>query len=682
MKRLSLLQATCSAALLASLLTITGCGSDDNGFTSNGDTTDPDDDPVAVAEARSIQTFADKIEVNADGSDVANIRVLVKDRGNRGLGGVPVTLSVDPDGSDGSDGYNLIVDGGETDQAGELTARLGSGQTIRAGNAIVTATVDGRDLSSTLGFTFVGPAIEANPTSVSINQDETETIVVTALSGTNPANNQPICIDVPNFVEVVQDNQITSRPGCPISVTTDVNGLAEFSIQISEPGEGLIRLSGLGLTRDVPVEGVFSGIRFLDPDPDTLVRLGESVTARVETPDFTGNVLLATTSGTFANGQSTTTVTASQAENGVVLSGFQTGRVTLSATKAGTNERDTTSFLVFDDSALDPARTNITLQATPATLRVGAGNQSTLTATLTRSGSEEGNNLPIPNELVSFTIVGDSLGASLATPASLTGESGSTTTRFTAGQTASGASGVIVEACIVSIEKCDKAKLTITDKAGSISIGLSNTINTTNDDTAYQIPVSVIATDVNGGALSNVTITLSVWPLRYRTGFRDLEGGLTLFVDEIRNEDVNRNVTRDQWDEWSERNKTDVIAIGGRQITLQRLRQKCEPSNGDEPATTVSGPIEAFEAGCKLLPESTAAGSVPATVMTDENGLATFNLTYLKDRADVIEAEIVATTQVQSTEIQSSRTFLLPREEGDDNLPHSPYNVYFELVDE
>ncbi|ANB01439.1 hypothetical protein ECTOBSL9_0550 [Ectothiorhodospira sp. BSL-9] len=657
--------------MLASLLTIAGCGGDDNGFTSNGDTTDPGDDPVAVAEAHSIQAFADKIEVNADGSDVANIEVLVKDRGNRGLGGVPVTLSVEPDGSDGSDGYNLIVDGSETNQSGELTARLGSGQTIRAGNAIVTATVDGRDLSSTLGFTFVGPTIETNPTSVSINQDETETIVVTALSGTNPANNQPICIEAPDFVEVIENNQITSRPGCPTSVTTDGDGKAEFTIRISEPGEGLIRLSGLGLTRDIPVEGVFSGIRFLEPDSDTLVRLGESVTARVETPDFSGNVLLATTSGRFANGQSTTTLTAGQAENGVVLSEFQTGRVTLSATKAGSNERDTTSFLVFDDSALDAEKTNISLQATPATLSVGDDNHATLTATLTREGSGDGNNLPIPNELVSFTIVGDSLGASLSAPASFTGEEGTTSTRFVAGGTPSSAGGVSVRACIASINLCDEAQVTITDKPGSISIGLANVIGTTNDDTAYQLPISVIATDVNGGALSNVTISLRVWPVRYRTGFRSIDGGL-IPVDVIPNEDVNRNVTRDLGDRWSNPPRNNI------ENGLAPIRQKCEPSTGSEPGDTIQNSTEAFNAGCKLLPESTAAGSVPATVTTDENGLATFNLTYLKDRANVIEAEIIATAQVQSTEIQSSRTFFLPREEEDDNLPHSPYNVYFE----
>ncbi|MCG5517016.1 MULTISPECIES: invasin domain 3-containing protein [unclassified Ectothiorhodospira] len=680
MKELSLIHRLLFGLIsLTFILAVSACGGgDDDGFDTGGDDDNGSDSgedeetTEAVQSAASIQTFADKIEINADGSDVANIQVLVKDSGNRGVAGVPVTMSIDPDGSGSSEGYNLIVDGFETNESGELTARLGSGQTIRAGNALVTATVDGRDISSTLGFTFVGPTIETSPTEVSINQDETETIFVTALSGTNPANNQPICVEVPNFVEVVQDNQITSRPGgCPTSVTTDVNGEAEFSIQISEPGKGLVRLSGLGLTRDIPVEGVFSGIRFLEPNPDTLIKLGDSLTARVETPDFSGNVLLATTSGTFANGQSTTTVTTGDAENGVVLTGFQTGRVTLSATKSGSNERDTTSFLVFDDSDLDAEKTNISLQATPATLSVGDDNHATLTATLTREGAGDGNNLPIPNELVSFTIVGDSLGTSLSAPASFTGEEGTTSTQFVAGGTPSSASGVTVRACIASIELCDNAQVTITDKPGSISIGLANVIGTTNDNTAYQLPISVIATDVNGGALSNVTISLRVWPTRYRTGFRTDEGSLDP-LDVIPNEDVNRNVTRDLGDLWSTTNRDQP------ERDLATVRQLCEPSTGSEPASIVINSTQAFELGCKLIPESTAGGSVPATVTTDENGLATFNLTYLKDRANVIEAQVVATAQVQSTEIQSSRTFFLPREEDDDNLPDSPYNVYFE----
>ncbi|MFO8004953.1 hypothetical protein, partial [Thioalkalivibrio sp.] len=64
--------------------------------------------------------------------------------------------------------------------------------------------------------------------------------------------------------------------------------------------------------------------------------------------------------------------------------------------------------------------------------------------------------------------------------------------------------------------------------------------------------------------------------------------------------------------------------------------------------------------------------------VTDENGLATFTLIYLKDRAGFVEAEIRATTEVQGTEVQAVRTFWLPRLEGDTNLPVSPYNTYFE----
>jgi hypothetical protein len=60
-----------------------------------------------------------------------------------------------------------------------------------------------------------------------------------------------------------------------------------------------------------------------------------------------------------------------------------------------------------------------------------------------------------------------------------------------------------------------------------------------------------------------------------------------------------------------------------------------------------------------LTPPSSAAGALPGTVITDENGVAEFNLVYLKDSAAWIEAEITASTVVLGTETQSVVKFFL-----------------------
>ncbi|MFP4684055.1 MAG: hypothetical protein ACLFMW_10385, partial [Ectothiorhodospira sp.] len=157
--------------VVLSLLTACGGGGgDDAGFTGdagNGDLTEE------AAQAESIQIFSDEIEIAANGSDRANLEVLVKDAGNRTLEGVPVRMTVDPDGSGGDPGYNLIVNGEETDAAGLLTATLGSTQELLGGNALVTARVEGRsDLEATLGLRFIGPSLSVTPTSLSLTQGD------------------------------------------------------------------------------------------------------------------------------------------------------------------------------------------------------------------------------------------------------------------------------------------------------------------------------------------------------------------------------------------------------------------------------------------------------------------------------------------------------------------------------
>jgi hypothetical protein len=64
-------------------------------------------------------------------------------------------------------------------------------------------------------------------------------------------------------------------------------------------------------------------------------------------------------------------------------------------------------------------------------------------------------------------------------------------------------------------------------------------------------------------------------------------------------------------------------------------------------------------------------------VDTDENGLGTFNLVYLKENAAWIEAEITATVQAQGTESTGVLTCVLPVLKSDASsgvLPPSPFN--------
>jgi hypothetical protein len=123
-------------------------------------------------------------------------------------------------------------------------------------------------------------------------------------------------------------------------------------------------------------------------------------------------------------------------------------------------------------------------------------------------------------------------------------------------------------------------------------------------------------------------VSLSLWPVTYSSGIF-IDDDAVIFAD-FPNEDVNRNL---------------ILDAG-------------EDNNFDG----------------ELTPPNSAAGTVPSTVTTDENGVSNFNLVYLKASAVWIRDEIMATTLVLGTETSATMVFRLPYMIGDeDNLPPSPY---------
>lgn len=76
----------------------------------------------------------------------------------------------------------------------------------------------------------------------------------------------------------------------------------------------------------------------------------------------------------------------------------------------------------------------------------------------------------------------------------------------------------------------------------------------------------------------------------------------------------------------------------------------------------------------ELTPPGSAAGVLPGTVTTDDNGVANFDLFYLKQYAVWIIDEIAASTKVLGTETTSTLEFRLPYAKSDKlHLPDSPY---------
>ena len=76
----------------------------------------------------------------------------------------------------------------------------------------------------------------------------------------------------------------------------------------------------------------------------------------------------------------------------------------------------------------------------------------------------------------------------------------------------------------------------------------------------------------------------------------------------------------------------------------------------------------------QLDPAKSTAGSVPATVTTDDNGVAQFDYLYLKNYAGWLDVEVRATTLVYGSETSSVLEFGLSwMEEEGKYIPDSPW---------
>jgi hypothetical protein len=84
-----------------------------------------------------------------------------------------------------------------------------------------------------------------------------------------------------------------------------------------------------------------------------------------------------------------------------------------------------------------------------------------------------------------------------------------------------------------------------------------------------------------------------------------------------------------------------------------------------------------------LTPLNSAGGGIPETVTTDENGVAQFDLQYLKESAGFIYDAISASTVVQGSETRATKRFWLGASESDITgcyLGDSPFNAHWKSL--
>ena len=691
---------------------LAGCGSSGGGDSTTTDSSTSDDDTNgSTATAVSITLSADPIAVKSDNSDSSTIIATVLDASNAVIEGITVAFS--------AGGGQISASSVDTDATGQAQITLSSG-TSDPSNQVITITGTVSGLSSQVPVQITGSTLTLSTDNSNITDDGSTTAALTVTAndaGGTPVYNIPVTLSV------------SGSGGATLSAytdNTDING--EIQVTVTGTGVGSVTVTATGLgttgtqTYTVSLVGALFGITSPTTDPYPL-STNTNLPITVNAPAL-ANVQFATTLGTLTGGGETGQVIEVAVAGGTasaVFSSSQAGLATIQVFDPTNSSTSDTLGVTITAPAMDAAR--ITLQSSTYVVSPSSGgisNTATLTATVRTSDLQVVGSAP-----VAFSIENPTGGGETVSPVVVyTNGSGIATTTFTSGSLPSvapvivsawvvgeGTTGpltnilsfnnlnpdtitrsdggsfvtdgfeageqirvqgsasndgiyiietVVAGALILNAGETLAAKaaapgvtvtitavstaldpgITIGGTAGSVVIGRGSEITVLNA-TTYALPMSVLVADSNSNAVSGAVVTLSAWPAQYSAGTwydEDPEPDTEKFVPYISgtfdNEDLNENTFLDPG----------------------------EDTNGDD----------------LLTPPNSAAGTLPATVTTGENGVANFDLVYLKDHANWIRDRIRASTFVLGTETTSSITFRLSYalEEGEaGDLNDSPYPV-------
>lgn len=299
--------------------------------------------------------------------------------------------------------------------------------------------------------------------------------------------------------------------------------------------------------------------------------------------------------------------------------------------------------------------TQISVQAAQTTLAPGA--QTQIVATI-----RDAINNPVQGMVIQFARQADDSNGYLSAATGTTDANGNATVTYTAGANSGASNGVQIQASIQSFPGVtlpnNVAKITVGGQAVSVAIATGNTVLILADNVTYSLPHTVVVTNTSGQPVANQPVSLAVIPVSYfkgnyasdgtnwfptssltqlGTGYVPVDSTKVYSPDECPNEDLNLNGILDATENNGAGSGVDVFGPDSYPGTGDVI------DNGDG----------------KLWPGSPVTLSA-ATVTTDSNGIAAFNVLYGKSFGNWVKVKIVATTLVQGSESTSNRVFSLP----------------------
>ena len=650
---------------------------------------------TAGATANMLSIATNQTSVKSDNSNPATITVTALNSNNVVVPGVTINFT--------ASGGQLSAGSAVTAANGQATVTVSSGSSDMTNRTVTVNAVaaTGGAAAVSIPIQIVGSSLTPSTPSTNLTVGNTVSLKVTARdAGGKGIYNAPVAFSA---------SGTGTATLTPASGLTDVNGDVTISVAATGPGSLVVTATGVGVTatQAYTFTATTSSLIITAPsaNPAALVKDTPLVfTATAPAP--IANVRFSATLGTWTTcpgGTAGTAVCLTPVVPGVP----PTATATLTSTLAGTanilaegldgsGKVTTSDTRIVGITSAPASAAAISLQSSVAVLAPSSGgttNSATLTATVRDAGNQ-----PVGNALVAYSILNPTGGGEVLLPVVQTTSDGTSgiplgqaKTSFTSGSLPSTGDGVVLQAMVVGSGNgvcpalppappgpgtafCATTKINIGGTAGSIAIGTSTLITDVNS-TTYALPMSLLVSDSNGNPVVNTVVTLSAWPVYYWTGTHIAgtpcsdgynngpAGGITGgFV----NEDDLFGFGTAQYENL-------ILDAGEDGNSVNFLNNGVIACTGCLPYNMPYGP----SLDGKLTPPNSAAGSLPATVTTDSNGLANFNLTYLKQYATWITDRIRAKTLVQGTEATAEITFRLPPTKSDlesCTLPQSPFN--------
>jgi len=635
---------------------VAGCGGTD-AFTSQTTTTTS---TTTSSTAATVSLATTSANVKSDNSNSATITATVLDTNNAAVSGVTVAFN--------TSGGQLSASSATTDDSGQASVIFSSGTSDPTNRtATVTATVSGiTAVQIPIVVSGSTLAITSDIPSLIIGGTDTAQLTITAKDAAGSAvYNTALTLSVAGSGASPGTASLT-----PTSGTTNISGQISATLTATSPGTVTVTATGLGYTATQDFDITQTGAAFVisSPSNPATLQTGQNLTVTVSAPTQS-NVVFTSTLGTWDGGSSA--LVAKAVSGGVasaVLNSTKGGTATVQVTDAA--DSTTYATLTVLISAPSSQAAQISLQSNVSVVAPSVGgtqSQVTLTATV-RTSVASGSDL-VSGAPVSFTLSNTTGGGESISPAyGITDSAGQVSTTFTSGSLSSDSTGVQVTATVydsssAAIASANK-NIIINQTAGSVVIGTGTTVSEPVVGGAlYTLPMSVVVADSNGNPVQT-TVTLSAWPLYYRTGYWDsVDCSLAVITGTWDNEDVNRNLIEDPGEDVPYvSGPYPVTTTTGVGATISDAM--VQDSNGQEEYTLdialEPSSILTFVTDNKLTPANSAAGTLLGTVTTDASGVANFTLTYAKQYSIWVKDEIRASTTVLGSETTGVLTFTLP----------------------